>query len=157
MRVFTLFLFVFFVSPINAETTKIGYIDTEMVVNNLTLYKDGKNLIASEFEQKKQELLDLFNHIELIRSSKNELDDNEIKQILELESSFKKETEFWQTTINQKQVDLLRDIEIIINDAIKELAIEDNFDLIFYENAAFVSNNVDISNKIISKIESQTP
>ena len=28
-----------------------------MVVNNLTLYKDGKNLIASEFEQKKQALL----------------------------------------------------------------------------------------------------
>ena len=42
-----------------------------MVVNNLTLYKDGKNLIASEFEQKKQELLDLFNHIELIRSNKS--------------------------------------------------------------------------------------
>jgi Skp family chaperone for outer membrane proteins len=157
MRVFALFLLTFLVSSVSAESIKIGYIDTEMVVNNLTLYKDGKNLIASEFEQKKQELLDLFNHIELIRSSKNELDDNEIKKILELESSFKKETEFWQTTINQKQVDLLRDIEIIINNAIKELAIEDNFDLIFYENAAFVSNNVDISNKIISKIESQTP
>ncbi|AXE62226.1 OmpH family outer membrane protein [Candidatus Thioglobus sp. NP1] len=157
MRVLALFLLTFLVSSVSAESIKIGYIDTEMVVNNLTLYKDGKNLIASEFEQKKQELLDLFNHIELIRSSKNELDDNEIKKILELESSFKKETEFWQTTINQKQVDLLRDIEIIINNAIKELAIEDNFDLIFYENAAFVSNNVDISNKIISKIESQTP
>ena len=157
MRSFALFLLTFLVSSVSAESIKIGYIDTEMVVNNLTLYKDGKNLIASEFEQKKQELLDLFNHIELIRSSKNELDDIEIKQILELESSFKKETEFWQTTINQKQVDLLRDIEIIINNAIKELAIEDNFDLIFYENAAFVSNNVDISNKIISKIESQTP
>ena len=157
MRVLALFLLTFLVSSVSAESIKIGYIDTEMVVNNLTLYKDGKNLIASEFEQKKQELLDLFNHIELIRSSKNELDDIEIKQILELESSFKKETEFWQTTINQKQVDLLRDIEIIINNAIKELAIEDNFDLIFYENAAFVSNNVDISNKIISKIESQTP
>ena len=157
MRVLALFLLTFLVSSVSAESIKIGYIDTEMVVNNLTLYKDGKNLIASEFEQKKQELLDLFNHIELIRSSKNELDDNEIKKILELESSFKKETEFWQTTINQKQVDLLRDIEIIINNAIKELAIEDNFDLIFYENAAFVSNNVDISNKIISKIENQTP
>ena len=156
MRVLALFLLTFLVSSVSAESIKIGYIDTEMVVNNLTLYKDGKNLIASEFEQKKQELLDLFNHIELIRSSKNELDDNEIKQILELESSFKKETEFWQTTINQKQVDLLTDFEIIINNAIKELAIEDNFDLIFYENAAFVSNNVDISNKIISKIENQT-
>ena len=52
---------------------------------------------------------------------------------------------------------MLKDIEIIINNAIKEFALEENFDLIFYENAAFVSNNVDISNKIISKIENQTP
>ena len=157
MRVFALFLLTFLVSSVSAESIKIGYIDTEMVVNNLTLYKDGKNLIASEFEQKKQELLDLFNHIELIRSSKNELDDNEIKKILELESSFKQETEYWQAAINQKQVALLKDIEMIINKAIKEFALEENFDLILYENAAFVRSNIDISNKIISKIENQTP
>jgi outer membrane protein len=160
MRVFTLFLFVFFVSPINAETTKIGYIDTEMVVNNLTQYKLGRANITKEFESKKQELLDLFNHIELIRANASNLDkepnEDELKKIVELELSFTEETEFWQTTINQRQVDLLKNIEIIINNAIKEFALEENFDLILYENAAFVSSNIDISDRIISKIENQT-
>ena len=124
-----------------------------MVVNNLSKYKEGRTLIASEFEAKKQELLDLFNHIELIRSNKVVFEENELQQILELESSFKKETEFWQAAINQKQVDLLKDIEMVINKAIKEFALEEDFDLILYENAAFVSDNIDISNKIISRIE----
>ena len=157
MRVFTLILLFFLVSSVSAESIKIGYIDTEMVVNNLSKYKEGKTFIASEFEAKKQELLDLFNHIELIRSNKVDLDENELQQILELESSFKQETEYWQAAINQKQVALLKDIEMIINKAIKEFALEENFDLILYENAAFVSSKINISNKIISKIENQTP
>ena len=155
MRVFTLILLFFLVSSVSAESIKIGYIDTEMVVNNLSKYKEGRTLIASEFEAKKQELLDLFNHIELIRSNKVDLDANELQQILKLESSFKQETEYWQAAINQKQVDLLKDIEMVINKAIKEFALEENFDLILYENAAFVSDDIDISNQIISRIENQ--
>ena len=161
MRYFALFLLTFLVSSVSAESIKIGYIDTEMVVNNLTQYKLGRVTITKEFESKKQELLDLFNHIELMRANASKLDkalnEDELKKILELELSFTKDTEFWQTTINQKQVDLLKKIEIIINNAIKEFALEENFDLILYENAAFVSSNIDISDKIISKIENQTP
>ena len=52
---------------------------------------------------------------------------------------------------------MLKDIEIVINKAIKEFALEENFDLILYENAAFVSGDIDISDKIIARIENQTP
>ena len=131
-----------------------------MVVNNLTQYKLGRSTITKEFESKKQELLDLFNHIELIRSNASKLDKEtnkvELKKIVELELSFTEETEFWQTTINQRQVDLLINIEKIINNAIKEFALEENFDLILYENAAFVNDKVDITTKIIKKIEYQS-
>ena len=156
MRVFTLLFLFFLVSSVSANSIKIGYIDTEMVQ-----YKQGRLSIAQEFESKKQELLDLFNHIELVRANSSKadktIDENELNKILELELSFSEETEFWQAKINQKQVDLLKDIEIIINNAINEFALEENFDLILYESAAFVSGNIDISNKIISRIENQTP
>ena len=52
----------------NAKDIKIGFIDTNKVVTSLTQYKQSIELISSEFEPKKQELLDLFNHIELVRS-----------------------------------------------------------------------------------------
>ena len=164
MRVFVLYLLFFLVSSVCAESIKIGFIDTERVVNSSSLYKKGKANIAEEFESKRQELLDLFNHIELVKAElkKNEQSLNnlnqkkELKNILELERSLQNETAYWQEIINQEQIDLLREIEIIINNALKEFAADENYDLILYENAAFVNDKVDITPKIIEKIESQS-
>ena len=161
MRVFALFLLAFLAFPVTAEPIKIGYIDTEKVVNSLTQYQQENADIIQEFESKKQELLDLFNHIELVRANLNKIDKTlnendfqiELNKVLELESSFQQETEYWQEKINQKKIDLLQKIEIVINKAIKEFAINEGYDLILYENAAFVSKNVNITNKIISIIE----
>ncbi len=161
MRVFALFLLAFLAFPVTAESIKIGYIDTEKVVNSLTQYQQKNADIIQEFESKKQELLDLFNHIELVRANLSKIDKSlnesnfqiELNKVLELESSFQHETEYWQEKINQKKIDLLQKIEIVVNEAIKEFAITEGYDLILYENAAFVSKNVNISNKIISIIE----
>ena len=161
MRVFALFLLAFLALPVTAESIKIGYIDTEKVVNSLTQYQQENADIIKEFESKKQELLDLFNHIELVRANLSKIDKSlnesnfqiELNKVLELESSFQQETEYWQEKINQKKIDLLQKIEIVVNEAIKEFAITEGYDLILYENAAFVSKNVNISNKIISIIE----
>ena len=161
MRVFALFLLAFLAFQVTAESIKIGYIDTEKVVNSLTQYQQENADIIQEFESKKQELLDLFNHIELVRANLNKIDKSlnesdfqiELNKVLELESSFQQETEYWQEKINQKKIDLLQKIEIVVNEAIKEFAINEGYDLILYENAAFVSKNVNISNKIISIIE----
>ena len=161
MRVFALFLLAFLAFPVTAESIKIGYIDTEKVVNSLTQYQQENADIIKEFESKKQELLDLFNHIELVRANLSKVDKSlnendfqiELNKVLELESSFQQETEYWQEKINQKKIDLLQKIEIVVNEAIKEFAITEGYDLILYENAAFVSKNVNISNKIISIIE----
>jgi outer membrane protein len=161
MRVFALFLLAFLAFPVTADSIKIGYIDTEKVVNSLTQYQQENADIIKEFESKKQELLDLFNHIELVRANLSKIDKSlnesdfqiELNKVLELESSFQQETEYWQEKINQKKIDLLQKIEIVVNDAIKEFAITEGYDLILYENAAFVSKNVNISNKIISIIE----
>ena len=161
MRVFALFLLAFLAFPVTAESIKIGYIDTEKVVNSLTQYQQENADIIKEFESKKQELLDLFNHIELVRANLSKIDKSlnesdfqiELNKVLDLESSFQQETEYWQEKINQKKIDLLQKIEIVVNEAIKEFAITEGYDLILYENAAFVSKNVNISNKIISIIE----
>ena len=161
MRVFTLIFLAFLAFPATAEPIKIGYIDTEKVVNSLSQYQQENEGIIQEFESKKQELLNLFNHIELVRANLNKIDKSlnendfqiELNKVLELESSFQQETEYWQEKINQKKIDLLQKIEIVINKAIKEFAINEGYDLILYENAAFVSKNVNITNKIISIIE----
>ena len=145
----------------NAENIKIGFIDTNQVVTSLSQYKASIDEISSEFEPKKQELLDLYNHIELVRtkideilkSDSNKSIEDELIKLSNLEQSFRKETEFWQNTMNNKKIDLLKEIEILVNQTINEYAKRENYDLILYENIAFASDKVDITKEIIAEIE----
>jgi outer membrane protein len=144
-----------------ADTIKIGYIDTEQVVNNLPQYQQSINQISIEFEPKKQELLDLFEHIELVRvkidtinkSENKEKLQSELSKLNSLEESFKKETEFWQEEMNNRKIELLQKIELLINNSVNELGVSENYDLILYENAAFVSDEINITSKVIKRIQ----
>ena len=146
------------------ETVKIGYIDTQKVVTNLPQYHQSIAQISEEFEPKKQELLDLFKHIELLREKVNAINNTEKKINLQielsklslLEESFKKETEYWQETMNTKKIELLQKIELLINNTINDLAISESYDLILYENAAFVSDEVNITNEVIQRIQNNS-
>ena len=163
MKVLAILFFCLLSFSTNAENIKIGFIDTNQVVNSLSQYKASIDDISSEFEPKKQEILDLYNHIELVRAKSNEIlksDSNksiedELAKLSNLEQSFRKETEFWQNTMNNKKIDLLKEIEILVNQTINEYAQRENYDLILYENIAFVNDKVDISEEIIAEIEKQ--
>lgn len=148
-----------------SETVKIGYIDTQKIVSNLPQYQQSVDEISKEFEPKKQELLDLFKHIELLRAKINTINKSgkkenlqlEISKLASLEESFKKETEFWQETMNNNKIELLQKIELLINNTINDIAISENYDLILYENAAFVSDEINITNKVIERIQNPLP
>ena len=161
MKVLVIIFFCFLCFSTNAENIKIGFIDTNQVVTSLTQYKSSIEEISIEFKPKKQELLNLYNHIELLRtkidetlrSNSNKSIEDELTKLSNLEQSFRKETEFWQNTMNNKKIDLLKEIEILVNQTINEYAKRENYDLILYENIAFASDKVDISKEIIAEIE----
>jgi len=161
MRILVTFFLAILALSVCAETIKIGYIDTEQVVNNLPQYQQSVDEISRKFEPKKQELLDLYKYIELLRAKINAISQSENKENLQielsnlasLEESFRQETELWQQTMNNKKIELLQKIELLINTTINELAISENYDLIFYENAAFVSDEVNITKKVIERIQ----
>ena len=165
MRFLALFFFAILVTPINAHSIKIGYIDVEKVINNLSQYQQENNALIQQFEPKKQQLLDLFKHIELLKKNLNNVEitisdetyQKELDKIRELEISFQTDTEFWQQQLNQKKYESLLKIETMINGAIEEFSIAENCDLILYQNVAFTSDEVNISNEIISKIEELSP
>ena len=165
MRVIVLLFLTLIVISINAHPVKIGYIDVEKVVNSLSQYQKDNETLSQQFEAKKQELLDLFKHIELLNKNLNNVDkftnndayQKELEKIQELKIIFQTETELWQQQLNQKKFEILQQIETVINKAIKEYAASENYDLILYENAAFVSDELNISNIIISKIEELSP
>ena len=165
MRVVVLFLLALLVTSTNAQSIKIGYINVEEVINSLSQYQYDNDSLIQQFKPKKQQLLDLFKHIELLKGNLNNLDrslnnetyQEELDKIKELEVSFQLETELWQQQLNQKKIESLQKIETMINLAIEEFATSEKYDLILYQNAAFVSDQVNITNQIISKIEGTSP
>ena len=165
MRAIVLFLLALLVTSINAQTIKIGYIDVEKVITSLSQYQRDNNSLIQQFEPKKQQLLDLFRHIELLKKNLNTIDKStnnenfqrELDNIRELELSFQDETELWQQQLNEKKYESLQKIEIMINLTIEEFAISENYDLILYQNAAFANDKVNITNQIISIIEGTSP
>ena len=128
MRVIVLLFLSLLVTSINANSVKIGYIDVEKIINSLPQYQKDNESLVQRFEPKKQHLLDLFKHIELLKENLNNSDksiSNELRQkkldnIKELEISFQSETELWQNQINQEKLLLLEKIETMINQAINE-------------------------------------
>ena len=160
MRFIVLFLLALLVTSINAQTIKIGYIDVEKVITSLSQYQRDNDSLIQQFEPKKQQLLDLFRHIELLKknlstidkSTDNESYQRELDNIRGLELGFQDETELWQQQLNQKKYESLQKIETMINLTIEEFAISENYDLILYQNAAFVNDEVNITNQIISII-----
>ena len=165
MRFLALFFFTILITPINAHSIKIGYIDVEKVINNLSQYQQENNALIQQFEPKKQQLLDLFKHIELLKKNLNNVEttvsnetyQKEFEKIRELEISFQTDTELWQQQLNQEKRESLQKIETMINLVIEKFATSENYDLILYQNAAFVSDQVNITNQIISKIEELSP
>jgi len=165
MRFLALFFFTILITPINAYSVKIGYIDVEKVINNLSQYQQENNALIQQFEPKKQQLLDLFKHIELLKKNLNNVEttvsnetyQKELEKIRELEISFQTDTELWQQQLNQEKRESLQKIETMINLVIEKFATSENYDLIIYQNAAFVSDQVNITNQIISKIEELSP
>jgi len=165
MRVLVISYLVLLSISAYSETIKIGFIDTGQVINTLPLYQQSIEEISKEFEPKKQELLDLFRHIELLKVKINSINKSEKKEKLQLElsklalleESFKQETEFWQDTMNNKKFDLLQKIEQLINETINELATSENYDLILYENVAYASDKVNITKKVIERIQKLSP
>tara|TARA_X000000368_G_C22549809_1_gene501604 strand:- start:41 stop:532 length:492 start_codon:yes stop_codon:yes gene_type:complete len=161
MKALAIFFFSLLCISSYAENLKIGFIDTNQVLSNLNQYKESLDTISKEFEPKKQELLDLYKHIELVRlkiesikkSDLNESIEAELIKLSNLEESFEQETEFWQNTINNRKIELLNRIELVINQTINEYALRESFDLILYDNVAFVSDQVNITQEIIAEIE----
>jgi outer membrane protein len=162
-------LIIFFLSALclsaSAQNIKVGFIDTEKIVFNLPQYIKSIEAISREFEPKKQELLNLFKHIELLRenielnkkTNSSNSDEIQLSKLKDLEESFEKETEFWQKSMNTKKINLLNKIESLVNNSINEYALEENYDLILYKDVAFVSDKVNITQQIIEKIIKQSP
>ena len=145
-----------------AHDLKVGYIDVEKIIDSTPQYQHNLEQIDSQFEQTKNELLALFEHINLLKINLEKVDfetdeyNKKLSKLTKLQQYFQQETVSWNEQLNIERVSAIKHIETLINKIIKKHGIDQGFDIIFYQNVAFVSAEIDITQVVINKIKEIT-
>ena len=161
MRIVSAFALALLVTNAFAHDFKIGYIDIEEIISNTPQYQQDIGVINEQFQQTKGELLALFDHVKLLKDSLTLIDkdtqteeyNKKLNNLSKLELYFQQETIAWNERLNTEKIAVIKRIEIFINKIIKKYGIDEEFDIIFYQNVAFVSGEMDITQLIINKMQ----
>ena len=163
MRFLSAFALALLVTNAFAHDLKIGYIDIEKVVKNTPQYQQDLDTINDQFQQTKNELLALFDHVNLLKENLAKINkepqadeySKKLSNLKKLELYFQQETVAWNEQLNTERASAIERIETLINKIIKKYGIDKDFDIIFYQSVAFVSNEIDITQLIIDQIKEQ--
>jgi len=163
MRFLSAFALALLVTNAFAHDLKIGYIDIEKVVKNTPQYQQDLDTINDQFQQTKNELLALFDHVNLLKENLAKINkepqadeySKKLSNLKKLELYFQQETVAWNEQLNTERASAIKRIEALINKIIKKYGIDKDFDIIFYQSVAFVSNEIDITQLIIDQIKEQ--
>ena len=163
MRFLSVFALALLATNVFAHDLKIGYIDIEKVVKNTPQYQQDIDTINERFQQTKDELLALFDHVNLLKDNlaktnkESQADEysKKLSNLKKLELYFQQETIAWNEQLNVERATAIKRIEIFIDKIIKKYGIDKEFDIIFYQSVAFASNEIDITQLIIDQIQEQ--
>lgn len=161
MRIVSAFALSLLVTNAFAHDFKIGYIDIEEIISNTPQYQQDIGVVNEQFQQTKGDLLALFDHVKLLKDSLTLIDkdtqteeyNKKLNNLSKLELYFQQETIAWNERLNTEKIAVIKRIEIFINKIIKKYGIDEEFDIIFYQNVAFVSGEIDITQLIINKMQ----
>ena len=157
------FIFVFLSVCLNVYSQKIATFKLSYILDNLQTYNDFINKIDN-FKKKKFEDLKIEENI-LIKKKK-EIEDSRIllseSEYLRIISEFNENTKLFEDKVNKLNNYLQENIESNENKILKEIvdivrsiAIENNIDIILFEEQYFLaSDSVDISEQIYNKLNS---
>jgi outer membrane protein len=155
-----LLLVVLFSGFLQAQPLKIGYINIDHLVSSSPQFIQANQTIIKEFQPQERQLLALSKQIQLLTDTFNKNSKTltqserktEIEKIANLERQLKQQARILKKQLNLKNVQELSKIQDLINQVIKQVAKDQNFDLILYQKVAYVSNKINITPVISQKL-----
>jgi len=146
-----------------AKTLKIGYINVDHLVTSSAQFIQANQIVIKEFQPQQDELITLANKINsLVKEFKQDKDTlsqleikSEIKKITNLEQQLKRQASSLKKQLALRNTQELSKIQDLINQTIKAIAIEKKFDLILYQEVAYVSKELNITPLIAEQLRLQ--
>jgi outer membrane protein len=159
MRFFA-FILVLFSGFLQAQPLKIGYINIDHLVSSSPQFIQANQVVIKAFQPQEKQLLALSKRIQLsadtfYKNSKTLTQverKTEIKKIANLERQLKQQARSLKKQLNLKNKQELNKIQDLINRVIKQVAEDQNFDLILYQEVAYASKKINITPIISQKL-----
>jgi len=154
------FILIVVSASLQAQPLKIGYIDINHLVINSPQFIKASQLIVKELKPQKNKLVTLGKQAQLLvnKFNKNNKDltrderKSEIKKITSLERELKRQALALKKQLKIRDKQELNKVQNLINKVIKEVATEENFDLILYQKVAYASEKINITSRISQKL-----
>ena len=159
MRFFA-FILVLFSGFLQAQSLKIGYINIDHLVSSSPQFIQANQVVIKAFQPQERQLLALSKQVQLSADTFNKNSKTltqserktEIKKIANLERQLKQQARALKKQLNLKNEQELSKIQDLINRVIKQVAEDQNFDLILYQEVAYVSKKINITPIISQKL-----
>ena len=142
------------------QSVKIGYINIDHLVTSSPQFIQANQEVINEFQpqekdlvilaQQIQDLADKFNKISKILNQSERK--SEVNKIAKLERQLKQRAIALKKQLELKNFQELGKIQDLINQIIEEVAQEEGFDLILYQQVAYASKKINITPIISQKL-----
>ena len=159
MRFFA-FILVLLNGSLQAQPLKIGYINIDHLVSSSPQFIQASQIVIKAFQPQERQLLALSKQIQLSADTFNKNSKTltqverkiEIKKIANLEYQLKQQAQTLKKQLKLKNEQELSKIQDLINRVIKQVAKDQNFDLILYQEVAYASKKINITPIISQKL-----
>jgi outer membrane protein len=140
------------------QSAKIGYINIDHLVTSSPQFIQANQEVIKEFQPQEKDLVILAQQIQDLADKFNKISKtlnqserkSEVNKIAKLERQLKQRAAALKKQLELRNFQELGKIQDLINQIIEEVAQEEGFDLILYQQVAYASKKINIT-PIISK------
>ncbi len=162
--VLLLFIFLLSANVVSAQGIKIGYVNAVKVIEKAPQGEAALKKLESEFGPRDKRLVSMQNDIKELEDDleKNGLimkdADRRVKEreVLVMKRNLRRATQEFREDYNLRRNEELAVLQKIVKKAIVEIAKQEKYDLIVHEGTIYASSTIDITDKVLEKLNQKS-
>jgi outer membrane protein len=151
-------------SVVSAQGIKIGYVNAVKVIEEAPQGEAALKKLESEFGPRDKRLVSIQNDI---RELEDDLEKNGLimtdadrrakeRKILVMKRNLRRATQEFREDYNLRRNEELAVLQKIVKKAIVEIAKQEKYDLIVHEGTIYASSKIDITDKVLEKLNKKS-
>lgn len=158
------FIFLLSANVVSAQGIKIGYVNAVKVIEEAPQGEAALKKLESEFGPRDKRLVSMQNDI---RELEDDLEKNGLimtdadrrakeRKILVMKRNLRRATQEFREDYNLRRNEELTVLQKIVKQAIVEIAKQEKYDLIVHEGTIYASSKIDITDKVLEKLNKKS-